>query len=62
MTPRAAAMTVTPAGLRIGRAHVPPPLPVQGDAVLIQAALLEPRTARPLPVIQQIAGVVYKWL
>ncbi len=61
MTPRAA-MTVTPAGLRIGRAHVPPPLPVQGDAVLIQAALLEPRTARPLPLLQALIGRVWKWL
>lgn len=28
----------------------------------VQAALLEPRTARPLPLFQRLAGAVWKWL
>ena len=48
-------------GLHIGGA-VTPPLPIFSvDAELIQQALLEPRTSRPLPVLQRIAGAVWRW-
>ena len=30
----------TPAGLQIGRCYIPPPIPVRGDAVVIQKVLL----------------------
>lgn len=32
------------------------------DELLLQKALLEPRTAQPLPMLQRIAGAVWKWL
>ena len=30
----------TPAGIQIGRCYIPPPMRVQGDAVVIQSVLL----------------------
>ncbi len=62
MTPRTASMAVTATGLRIGIAHVPRPAPVQGDALHLQTALLEPRTARQLPWTARIAGAIWRWL
>lgn len=62
MNPRTTALTVTPAGLRIGLAHIPRPLPIEADAARVQLALLEPRTARPLPVLARIAGAIWRWL
>lgn len=62
MSPRIASMVGTPSGLRIGIAHIPRPEPVQGDALRLQSALLEPRTARPLPWLAAIAGAIWRWL
>lgn len=46
----------------IGGAYTPRPPALSRDAELTQAALLEPRTARPVPLINRIAGAVYRWL
>lgn len=46
----------------IGRAYTPPPPRiVSRDAERIQAALLDARTARPLPLMQRIAGAIWRW-
>lgn len=51
----------TPTGILIGAAYTPPPAPYSRDAECIQAALLEPRTAHPLSLINRIAGAVWRW-
>lgn len=44
----------------IGRAYVPPsPRVISRDAVHLQSALLEPKTAQPLPLVQRIAGALW---
>jgi len=48
-------------GIVIGGA-IAPAKPVLGvDAEHLQAALLEPRTAKPLPLLQRIAGAFVRW-
>lgn len=45
----------------IGRAYVPPPPRiVSRDAEHLQSALLEPRTKQPLPLVQRIAGALWR--
>jgi len=49
-------------GVQIGitaRPRMPHP---DEDGGLVQEALLEPRTARPLRLIQRAAGAVWRWL
>lgn len=46
----------------IGRAYVPPPQRMQGEALKVQAALLEPRTLRPMSRLQRLVGRVWSWL
>jgi len=48
--------------VQIGCAHQPKLPALSPDAESIQAALLEPRTARPLPLFNRIAGAVWRWL
>lgn len=62
MSPRIASMVGTSAGLRIGIAHIPCAQPVEGDALRLQSALLEPRTARPPSWLATIAGAIWRWL
>lgn len=62
MSPRTANLTLTGKGLRIGIAHTPPPTPIYGDALRLQAALLEPKTAQPLPLFARIAAAVWSRL
>lgn len=49
-------------GIVIGGAIPPKPPEFSADAELIQEALLERRTARPLPALHRIAGAVWRWL
>lgn len=45
----------------IGRAYVPPsPRIVSRDAEHLQTALLEPRTAQPLSLVQRVAGALWR--
>ena len=39
----------------------PKPAPQTADAELLQSALLEPRTARPLPLPHLLAGALLRW-
>ena len=50
----------TPAGLQIGRCYIKPAMPVQGDAVVIQAALLAKPHYDPdrIPMIVGLIGIV----
>jgi hypothetical protein len=48
--------------VQIGRAYIPPPHPMSHHAQQLQAALLEPRTARPLTLLQRMFGVIWRWL
>lgn len=48
-------------GIVIGGAIAPRMPEFSKDAELIQEALLEPATARPLPVLQRIAGAFWAW-
>ena len=48
-------------GIHIGGALAPRLPEFSKDAELIQEALLEPRTARDAPVLQRIAGAVWRW-
>jgi hypothetical protein len=34
---------------------------MSGDELHLQSALLEPRTAHPLPLIHRIAGAIWRW-
>ena len=52
----------TSTGLQIGRAYIPPASRMQGDAIKVQAALLEPRTLLPQSLLQRIFGRVWQWL
>ncbi len=59
--------TVTPktkrgGGIAIGIAHVPKPPKPGSEALRLQSALLDKRTARPLPLIRRIAGAVWRWM
>lgn len=62
MSPRAARLATTATGLRIGIAHQRPLPAIDREAERLQAALLEPRTARPLLMLQRIVGRVWQWL
>lgn len=62
MSPRAASLATTATGLRIGIAHQRPLPAIDRDAQRLQTALLEPRTARPLPQLQRVLGAVWRWL
>lgn len=45
----------------IGRAYVrPSPRVISRDAEHLQTALLEPRTAEPLPLVQRLAGALWR--
>lgn len=47
----------------IGIAHIPRQNNVfSGDAVKLQAAFLEPRTAEPAGAVRRLAAVVWGWL
>lgn len=48
--------------VQIGCAHQPKLPALTPDAENLQAALLERRTARPLPLFNRIAGAVWRWL
>lgn len=54
----------TPAGVLIGNAFRQPqrPAALDQDAKRLQDALLEPRTAAPQPLIQRLAGAIWRWL
>lgn len=63
MSPRTAQMAVTRTGIRIGCAHTPRHNHSQSaDACRIQAALLEPRTARPMHPIRRFVAPLWRWL
>lgn len=54
--------TASGGGIAIGCAYTPRPPAMSADAELAQAALLEPRTARPLPFLNRVAGALWRWL
>lgn len=56
---RAARMVTTSAGVTIGIAWQPAPPQFSRDAEAIQAALLEPRTASPLPAVLRFLGFLW---
>lgn len=48
--------------IRIGWAYVPKAMRIEGDAIRIQAALLEPRSAMHQSFIQRVAGLLWRLL
>jgi hypothetical protein len=52
----------TKSGVQIGVRYFPPPNRMAGDAVKVQAALLEPRTLRPMSRLQRLIGRAVAWL
>ena len=47
----------------IGLAHQRPPQPIDSlDALTLQRALLDPRTAQPPGLLGQLFGRLYQWL
>jgi hypothetical protein len=48
--------------VRIGWAYVPKAMRIEGDAIRIQAALLEPRSATPQTLFQRVAGSIWRLL
>lgn len=51
--------------VRIGIAHVPRASgadSLSADAMRIQSALLDPRTAQPQTILQRLTGAVLNWL
>jgi len=62
MSDRVAAMATTRTGLRIGLQTVPPQAPDWApDAIRLQAALLNKRTA-PATLVGRIAGAIWRFL
>lgn len=49
-------------GILIGSRWSQRPAPIAPDAERLQSALLERRTAAPLPVLQRMAGAIWRWL
>ena len=47
--------------IEIGRAYVRPPARVEGHALHVQAALLEPRTAQRPTLLQRLAGAIWRF-
>lgn len=58
-TPGGHLMTRT--GVLIGSARQTPPAQLTRDGETLQAALLEPRTARPRPLLARVAGAFWAW-
>lgn len=52
----------TRAGIKIGCAYTPPARPASDDAERIQSALLDPLTARPLPLVTRLYRRIAHWL
>lgn len=48
--------------VRIGLCYIRPAMPIQGDAVILQTALLDKRSARPLRAWQRLLGGIWSWL
>jgi hypothetical protein len=59
---RAARMVTTSTGITIGIAHQPKPQAMGTHAENLQAALLDPRTARPLTPVKRLLGALWRWL
>jgi len=62
MSPRTASLAITATGLRIGIAYIPPAPAMTRTDELVQAALLEPRTAQPMSLLQSVLGAIWRWL
>jgi hypothetical protein len=61
-TPPRCRHTVTRSGLVIGAAYQRPAPAATRDHEHLQAALLEPRTARPVSGLHKLAGRLWGWL
>ena len=48
--------------VQIGRCYIKPAMPIVGDMVKLQSALLDKRTHQPLTKVQQFLGGIWKWL
>lgn len=48
--------------VQIGIAYIPTPQPLTADQERMQAALLDPRTARPQSFTQRLFGRIWSWL
>lgn len=62
MSPRTASLTTTATGLRIGILHQRKPARLDAEALRLQAALLDQRTASPRPWFMRLIGRTYAWL
>lgn len=52
----------TRSGLQIGLLYTPRPPAIYGDALTLQTALLDKRTAQPGSWVQRVMGAVWRWL
>lgn len=52
----------TKSGLQIGLLYARPMPTIQGDALRLQAALLERRIAMQPTLLQRLTGAVWRWL
>ena len=60
---RVASMAVTSTGLRIGISHIPRQIySASRDQALTQKALLDKRTAQPLPAIYRFIAPLWRFL
>jgi len=48
--------------VQIGLLHTRPMPQIYGDALRLQSALIDKRTARPLSVLQRLACAIGRWL
>ena len=49
--------------VQIGKAYVPPPMPIRSqDAIHLQIALLDKRTATPAPLLRRVIAPIVRWL
>lgn len=48
--------------LHTSRCYVRPAMPIQGDALTLQVALLDKRSAQPQSLLMRVLGAVWRWL
>lgn len=52
----------TPAGVKIGLRYQRPMPRMDRDAIVLQAAILEPRCATPRPLLMRLLSRIWAWL
>lgn len=52
----------TPTGVKIGLMYQKPMPPMDRDSLLVQRAILDPRTRIPRPLLMRLLGRIWEWI